>query len=141
MSKEIDNLVSIYMAGGNVSCILNKMIQEGIDPATLTEAVQALDKARAIREGQKSITDGDALAIKTYGTIEQMKANFTKKWQENGDSDNIKPLTEQQVKLFTMMHQNKELPLKPFVPAEKDKQKPLDPMIAKKYRENTHQAS
>lgn len=126
-SKEISNLVNIYMAGGNVSCILNKMIQEGVDPAVVSEAVQALNKAKAIKEGQKSITDGEVFAIKTHGTIEQIKADFNKKWMENGDHENIKPLNDRQVELYTRMQQDKRYPLQP-------NNNKLDTMTVKKLR-------
>lgn len=134
------SLVDIYMAGGNVAPILNKMVQEGIDSAQLNEVVAALDKASAVKEGHNSITNGEVIAIKTYGTIDQIKADFAKKYVENGDNDTIKPLTEQQVKLYTMMNANKELPLKEQPAAETNKgsaQKPMNPMLAKMLSQKT----
>ena len=112
MSKDWkEELIDIYMAGGNVSYLLNKKVQEGIDPKELTEAVMALDKASAVRDDQKSITDGEVFAIQTYGTLEQIKANFANKLMENGDNENIH-LTDQKAKLHCMMNENKDLPLK-----------------------------
>lgn len=110
MSKT-NELVAIYMAGGNVSCILNKMVQEGVSPKEIAEAVAALDKASAVRGDQKSITDGEVFAINTYGTIEQLKANFANKIQENADCENIN-LPDQKAKLHCMMNEDKSLPLK-----------------------------
>ncbi len=110
MSKT-DELVKKYMAGGNVSYLLNKMVMENVDPKELTEAVMALDKASAVRGDQKSITDGEVIAIQTYGTLEQLKANFANKLMENGDNENIN-LPEQKAKLHCMMNENKSLPLK-----------------------------
>lgn len=131
------SLVDIYMAGGNVAPILSKMVQEGIDPKTLTETIKALDSAKALKEDQKSITEGEVIAVKTYGTIDQMKANFAKKYVENGDNDTIKPLTEQQVKLYCMMNANKELPLKAHSEenAARSAQKSMNPLLAKKLSE------
>jgi hypothetical protein len=110
MSKT-DELVKKYMAGGNVSYLLNKMVMENVDPKELTEAVMALDKASAVRGDQKSITDGEVIAIQTYGTLEQLKANFANKLMENGDNENVN-LPEQKAKLHCMMNENKSLPLK-----------------------------
>lgn len=104
------SLVATYMAGGDVSIILNKMIQEGVDPSVVTKAVEALNKASALKEGHKSITDGEAVAIKCHGTIEQLKRNFAKKLMENGENDSI-PLQDQKAKVFCMMNNNPELPL------------------------------
>ena len=110
MSKT-DELVKRYMAGGNVSYLLNKMVTESVDHEEVTKAVKALDKASAVRDDQKSITDGEVIAIQTYGTLEQMKANFANKLMENGDNENIH-LTDQKAKLHCMMNENKDLPLK-----------------------------
>ena len=109
MSKTHE-LLKRYMAGGNVFC-LSKKGMEDIDPEELTEAVKALDKASAVRGDQKSITDGEVIAIQTYGTLEQIKANFANKLMENGDNENIH-LTDQKAKLHCMMNENKDLPLK-----------------------------
>ena len=110
MSKT-DELVKKYMAGGNVSYLLNKMVTESVDHEEVTKAVKALDKASAVRGDQKSITDGEVIAIQTYGTLEQIKANFANKLMENGDNENIH-LTDQKAKLHCMMNENKDLPLK-----------------------------
>ena len=110
MSKT-DELVKKYMAGGNVSYLLNKMVTESVDHEEVTKAVKALDKASAVRDDQKSITDGEVIAIQTYGTLEQIKANFANKLMENGDNENIH-LTDQKAKLHCMMNENKDLPLK-----------------------------
>lgn len=110
MSKT-DELVKKYMAGGNVSYLLNKMVMENVDPKEVAEAVKALDKTSAVRGDQKSITDGEVFAVRTYGTIEQLKANFANKLMENGDNENIH-LTDQKAKLHCMMNENKDLPLK-----------------------------
>lgn len=110
MSKT-DELVKRYMAGGNVSYLLNKMVTESVDHEEVTKAVKALDKASAVRGDQKSITDGEVIAIQTYGTLEQIKANFANKLMENGDNENIH-LTDQKAKLHCMMNENKDLPLK-----------------------------
>ena len=110
MSKT-DELVKKYMAGGNVSYLLNKMVMENVNPKEVAEAVKALDKASAVRGDQKSITDGEVFAVRTYGTIEQLKANFANKLMENGENENIH-LTDQKAKLHCMMNENKDLPLK-----------------------------
>ena len=110
MSKT-DELVKKYMAGGNVSYLLNKMVTESVDHEEVTKAVKALDKASAVRGDQKSITDGEVIAIQTYGTLEQIKTNFANKLMENGDNENIH-LTDQKAKLHCMMNENKDLPLK-----------------------------
>ena len=110
MSKT-DELVKRYMAGGNVSYLLNKMVTESVDHEEVTKAIKALDKASAVRGDQKSITDGEVIAIQTYGTLEQIKANFANKLMENGDNENIH-LTDQKAKLHCMMNENKDLPLK-----------------------------
>ena len=110
MSKT-DELVKKYMAGGNVSYLLNKMVTESVDHEEVTKAVKALDKASAVRGDQKSITDGEVIAIQTYGTLEQIKANFANKLMENGDNENIH-LPYQKAKLHCMMNENKDLPLK-----------------------------
>ena len=110
MSKT-DELVKRYMAGGNVSYLLNKMVTESVDHEEVTKAVKALDKTSAVRGDQKSITDGEVIAIQTYGTLEQIKANFANKLMENGDNENIH-LTDQKAKLHCMMNENKDLPLK-----------------------------
>lgn len=110
MSKT-DELVKKYMAGGNVSYLLNKMVTESVDHEEVTKAVKALDKASAVRGDQKSITDGEVFAVRTYGTLEQIKANFANKLMENGDNENIH-LTDQKAKLHCMMNENKDLPLK-----------------------------
>ena len=110
MSKT-DELVKRYMAGGNVSYLLNKMVTESVDHEEVTKAIKALDKASAVRGDQKSITDGEVIAIQTYGTLEQIKANFANKLMENGDNENIH-LPYQKAKLHCMMNENKDLPLK-----------------------------
>ena len=110
MSKT-DELVNKYMAGGNVSYLSNKKVTESVDHEEVTKAVKALDKASAVRGDQKSITDGEVIAIQTYGTLEQIKANFANKLMENGDNENIH-LTDQKAKLHCMMNENKDLPLK-----------------------------
>lgn len=110
MSKT-DELVKKYMAGGNVSYLLNKMVMENVDPKEVAEVVKALDKASAVRGDQKSITDGEVFAVRTYGTIEQLKANFANKLMENGENENIH-LTDQKAKLHCIMYENKDLPLK-----------------------------
>lgn len=110
MSKT-DELVKKYMAGGNVSYLLNKMVTESVDHEEVTKSVKALDKASAVRGDQKSITDGEVFAVRTYGTLEQMKANFANKLMENGDNENIH-LPYQKAKLHCMMNENKDLPLK-----------------------------
>lgn len=110
MSKT-DELVKKYMAGGNVSYLLNKMVMENVNPKEVAEAVKALDKASAVRGDQKSITDGEAIAIQTYGTLEQLKANFANKLMENGDNENVH-LPDRTAELYCMMHKDKELPLK-----------------------------
>ena len=110
MSKT-DELVNKYMAGGNVSYLSNKKVTESVDHEEVTKAVKALDKASAVRGDQKSITDGEVFAVRTYGTLEQIKANFANKLMENGDNENIH-LTDQKAKLHCMMNENKDLPLK-----------------------------
>lgn len=104
-------LVDLYMAGGEVAPILSKKVLEGIDPSEITAALHALDKASEMRKGQKSITDNEVIGIQTYGTLEQMKKNFTTKLMENGDTENIH-LSDQRAKLYCMMNENKDLPLK-----------------------------
>ena len=110
MSKT-DELVKKYMAGGNVSYLSNKKVTESVDHEEVTKAVKSLDKASAVRGDQKSITDGEVIAIQTYGTLEQIKANFANKLMENGDNENIH-LPYQKAKLHCMMNENKDLPLK-----------------------------
>ena len=110
MSKT-DELVKKYMAGGNVSYLSNKKVTESVDHEEVTKAVKSLDKASAVRGDQKSITDGEVFAVRTYGTLEQIKANFANKLMENGDNENIH-LTDQKAKLHCMMNENKDLPLK-----------------------------
>ena len=116
-------LVDIYMAGGEVAPILNKKVQEGIDPSEITKAMDLLNKASEIRKDQKSITDGEVIGIRTFGTLEQLKANFTGKLMENGDNENIH-LLDQKAKLYCMMNENKELPLK-----QPTQIKPMNPLL------------
>ncbi len=104
-------LVDTYMAGGEVSPILSKKVQEGIDPSEITKAMDALNKASEIKKDQKSITDSEVIGIRTYGTLEQIKTNFTAKLMDNGDNENIR-LLDQKARLYCMMNENKELPLK-----------------------------
>lgn len=111
MSEDWKNeLINVYMAGGEVVPILNKKIQEGIDPSEITKAMPALNKASEMRKGQQGITDGEVAAIRTLGTLEQIKANFTTKLIENGNNENIH-LMDQKAKLYCMMNENKNLPL------------------------------
>ena len=126
------SLVSVYMSGGGVGTLISKQIQEGIDPTVLAAQMAELDKASAIRKDQKSITDADAFAIRTYGTIEQIKANVVTKLVENGDTENIS-LLDQKAKLYCMMNENKELPLK-----QTTQHKPMNPMLKNKIAEKSN---
>ena len=133
------SLVDAYMAGGNVTPILNKMVQENVDPAEMNAIIKSLDKASAVKEGHNSITEGEVFAVQTFGTIEQLKGKFTQKCMENGDTDTIKPLSEQQVKLYCMINANKEYPLKAQSTERTASaaQKPLNPALMQKLSEKT----
>lgn len=100
-------LVNSFMSGGNVAVLGNKLSQDSISPIN----VDTINKASEIKKGQQSITDNEVVAVQTYGTLEQMKANFATKLMENGDNDNIH-LLDQKAKLYCMMNENKDLPLK-----------------------------
>ncbi len=93
-----------------------------------------LDKASALRKDQQSITEGEVVAIKTHGTIEQIKANFTKKLLDGADNENIS-LLDQKAKLYCMMNKNPELPLKAGQEDAKDTTVKMNPML-KKLAEN-----
>lgn len=101
------SLVKIFMERGNVTALGNRHSQDNISPVD----VKAVDKASEIKKGQQSITDSEVLGIRTYGTLEQINTNFMKTLLENGNTDNIH-LSDQRAKLYCMMNENKDLPLK-----------------------------
>ena len=100
------SLVKIFMERGNVTVLGNKLSQDSISPID----VNAVNKASEIKKGQQSITDNEVIGIQTYGTLEQMKKNFTTKLMD-GNTENIH-LSDQRAKLYCMMNENKDLPLK-----------------------------
>lgn len=104
-------LVNNFMKEGEVVKLADKLMQEGIDPIAVAREISGLDKASDLKKEQKSITDGEVIAVQTYGSIEQIKARFTNKLMENGSSDNI-ALSDQKEKVYYMMNRDHELPLK-----------------------------
>ena len=101
------SLVKIFMERGDVTVLGNKLSQDSISPVN----VKAVNKASEIKKGQQSITNSEVLGIRTYGRLEQINTNFIKKLLVKGDTENIH-LSDQKAKLYCMMNENKDLPLK-----------------------------